>query len=215
MKCFTATEKGAKDGIAITVAPFAHIAVGEAGRGRELARVGLGSKDFPVPPERLERCSVIKTEKGTMLIVSERSNVPAGRALVLVNVSAGYRGSTKWTTAEAQSCPDAERGDLYSCCLCGASVELGSPHSGQTYPQWSGTVIAEGHEAQGDAGNMGGHVVRLIVMSPGDVLRVRRQGRLYGANPEVIIRWDGEHLLAGDRDVVLSDRDAEAVEVIG
>lgn len=95
MRCFTVRAE-AMAGLTVRTEPYAHVEVGEAGRGRRLTRVALGSRDFEVVPEVLARASAIRTRaKGTVLLVQEKDG-DTRRALVLLAVPMGYRGGTAW-----------------------------------------------------------------------------------------------------------------------
>lgn len=94
MRCFTVTTR-LENGIRVSEKPYPHIAVGEAGRGRKLSRVALGSRDFDPAPETLTNASVMQTRKGTILVVAEQPH-DHRRALVLLSTPMGYRGSTSW-----------------------------------------------------------------------------------------------------------------------
>jgi hypothetical protein len=168
----------------------------------------------------LERVSIIKTrEKGTLLIVEERDPQDK-RALVLVDIAAGYRGGTTWTGAEYTSTPCHYRGKevpksdvlFGECSHCGLTLHYRDgvyyhPDKGDivewsSFPSAGITVLAEGYRAQGAAGRMGGHIARLLIMEPGASFRVKRYGRLYGAPAERIVYWDGENLHLGTYDEV-------------
>ena len=172
----------------------------------------------------VERASVLRTrEKGTLLLVEEKDAADR-RALVLVNIAAGFRGSTGWSAAETaeEPCPragvrlhvlssDVRAGGV--CSWCGAALEelagdcYYHPERGAfarylPFPPNGITVLAEGYCAQGAAGRMGGHAVRLLIMEPGAVFRVVRYGRLYGAPATRYVYWDGENLRLGTRDEI-------------
>lgn len=188
---------------------------------------------------RITQASVIKTRaKGTLLLVPEKNDEDK-RILVLVNIEAGFRGSTDWTTIEKTFTPCSYRGKrtsfvLNNRCmeckaLCQEVVEDGEnvySHSVYIHPDHGGTddyaifrqpgitVLAEGVCAQGAAGRMGGHDVRLLIMEPNTGFRVSRAGRLYGAMSEIIVFYDGEMLHVGSRDEVFpptSDEDGELI----
>lgn len=95
MRCFTVRSK-VVEGLTVKGAPYPHVEVGEAGRGRVMARVALGARDFEVPPKVLTHASAIRTRaKGTVLLVQEKDG-DTRRALVLLAVPMGYRGGTAW-----------------------------------------------------------------------------------------------------------------------
>lgn len=276
MQTFTVASKGASDSIAIAREPYPHIAVGEPGRGRKLARVALaasladkllsqvpcisrGQQDWrdhsspcqycheltearPNPsyagvtshyhPDagmmerqnpKITEASVIRTAKGTLLVVEPRQG--DYRALVLVDIEAGYRGGTTWESAfpVEMSCPKRDLSSMSGtpgevCPVCKEKLiitdaDIGRqikkhPDSGlatvrrnwREAPPEGITVLAEGEKAQGIAGYMGGHMTRLIIMEPEASFRVQRHGRLYGAPDILYVRWTGEEMYVGRRD---------------
>jgi len=173
----------------------------------------------------VERASVLRTkEKGTLLLVEERDAADR-RALVLADIPAGFRGATSWTGTEKGPIPCPDRGkklgslDLNGtdrCPKCGVVCPLeegaeffrthpdeGVAEGWQRFQDIPGvTVMAEGYKAQGDAGGMGGHAVRLLLLEPGSAFRVLRKGRLYGAPASRFVLWDGETLRLGTADEV-------------
>jgi len=197
------------DGIGITKDPYPHVGVGEEGRGRKYVRFPIGRNLREL--SRLETAGLIKTKNNTLLLVEERC--PDDRALVLVNVPAGFRGSTSWTAAEyvMVACPErgrwlfAHHGELTPdgkhCASCGCLLGENDKHpmegmsrKYQEFPPQGVEILAEGRCATGQAGRAGGHAVRLLIMQIGTSFRVVRHGRLYGAPAEWFIRWDGSLL---------------------
>ena len=201
----------------------------EVGRDARLSGAYLRHPDAGEMVRRnpVERASVLRTkEKGTLLLVEEKD--PADRrALVLANIAAGYRGSTTWTDADREEVPCPSRGTrkaTYRCDLCGIHYpaykgegqydsdmfwsgqnihpDAGTIYQYAPFPPDGITVLAEGYCAQGTAGRMGGHVVRLLIMEPGVCFRVVRHGRLYGAPAARYVYWDGENLRLGTRDEI-------------
>ena len=216
MRCFTVTESAVSEGIAVTQTPYAHIGVGEEGRGREYVRVALGKRDFPEGTVRIGAASVLKTrERGTLLVVAPCPGDDR-RALALVDIAAGFRGGTAWTgvTTDVAPCPNRGKPRGYDvtdhageCNACGAIVPEDGVHADEgtvtpwpAFPPAGITVLAEGARAQGDAGRMGGHAVRLLIMEPGAMFRVVRSGRLYGAPSKRYVRWTGERMELGTFD---------------
>jgi len=170
-----------------------------------------------------ERASVLRTaEKGTLLLVEERD--PADRrALVLVDIPAGFRGHTIWSGTRSVTVPCPSRGlrvahydldahdrcpDCGTVCHTDNGISWLHPNEGvttrwQSFSEVPGvTVLAEGHRAQGEAGRMGNHAVRLLIMEPGASFRVERHGRLYGDPAERIVFWDGDVLHLGSYDEI-------------
>lgn len=236
MKAFTVKEDAVIDRVAVNTVPYLHVGVGEEGRGREYIRVALGTKDFGPDTKWFERASVLRTkEKKTLLLVAERD--PADRrALVLTDVAAGFRGSTMWTAATYVVKPCPRRGDAgahYQCDVCGVEYpaskdgdlfwkqenvhpDTGDMRAWGSFPPAGVTVLAQGYKADGIAGRMGGHAVRLLMMEPGSVVRVVRNGRLYGAPAFRYIKWDGERIQLGTRDELfpLTEGEVETAEVL-
>lgn len=170
----------------------------------------------------LNRASVIKTRaKGTILLVKETKE--DNRALVVLAVKAGFRGSIRWSIRTGKKVP-CEHGktffrhdvNLDACRKCGQAwiategYTVQHPEAGlqdEKIPLSEGgnesvTLLAEGRCAQGGAGRMGGHSEYLVILKPGARLEVRRGGRLYGADPVIHAYWDGEDLHVGTPDVV-------------
>lgn len=203
MKTWTVQGVAVTAGITVTAVPYPHVGVGVEGRGRWLTRVRLEG-EFP-PGSVLDAAGVAETRRGVRLLVPPV--VGDTRALVLVDVPAGYRGGTTWTAGTGAPCPLVGGPAPYRCPECGRLAPLGGEPVHGPAIRWDGwesqvRLVAEGHRAQGDAGRMGGHVVRLIVMERDAVIRVVRSGRLYGADSVVWIRWSGERLIAGPEDEV-------------
>lgn len=71
-------------------------------------------------------------------------------------------------------------------------------------------ILARGSEGQGAAGRAGGHAILLLIMQPGDQIRVVRHGRLYGAPAARVIVWDGHNLRLGSPDEIDPASDEEA-----
>jgi hypothetical protein len=172
----------------------------------------------------ISRASIIKTRaKGTLLMVDEK-NPDDNRAIVLVDIAAGFRGVTSWTAAEYDEIPCKYQGqkDIFMsgfaanaqrCECCGETVTYENdcwshPASGyvkawRDFSEVSGiTVLAEGYCAQGTAGRMGGHTVKLLIMEPGSIFRIVRGGRLYGHPSRRYVRWTGETLQLGTYDEI-------------
>ena len=227
MRCFTVNGEGASEGIYISCTPYPHIPVGREGRGRKLERFPVASRFADRLAEGkeikegdvllVERASVLKTkERGTLLLVEER-NHDDRRALALVGIRGGYRGSTKWTAVDKEETPCPERGNRLFLSYCSDCNESGvidqdgytvHPDKGVVvkyapFPSAGITILAEGYGAEGAAGYAGGpHWVRLIIMEPGACFRVVRRGRLYGGPSELYVYWDGERMRVGTHDEI-------------
>lgn len=100
MKVYEVTDTGVVYGVKVNLDPYPHVAVGEEGRGRVLTRVPLGRRFFESLGEeaRVTQASIIRTKKGTLLIVEERPG--DNRALALLRLPAGYRGEGWYTPLE-------------------------------------------------------------------------------------------------------------------
>ena len=232
MRCFWINEEEVRSSIAVQTAPYPHIGVGEAGRGREYVRFPLGSRfaealaKASADPQypRVERASVMRTAKGSLLLVEEQDASDA-RALALVNISAGYRGGVRYFSTSVVTRPCKHRGQSRwgmmedflsndaSCKRCKQQLlqadgqELVHPDAGEmrvydAFPPAGVTILAQGYCAQGDAGRMGGHATYLLLMEPGASFRAYREGRLYGAPAVRVVLWTGEELRLGTMDEV-------------
>lgn len=230
MRVFTVGNQYAEKGIAFRESPYPCIEIGEEGRGRTLTRVAVARSFFEAlkaeKKKTLERTSVLKLQDQTLILAEER-NPDDRRALALVQISAGFRGSTKWTAAndDMAVCQNSERhrNGYGNCSSCGVTWPEGQDHpAGKTLHMW-GTfpspgvkVIAEGYCAQGDAGYAGGHAEKLLIMEPCSAFRIVRLGRLYGVPSRRYVRWTGEVMEVGSWDELFppSERAAEEAEEV-
>jgi hypothetical protein len=210
MKCFTVTESKVHPYISVSPNPYRHIGVGEQGRGRTYGMVAVGLQDFPAE-EALTNATVILTKARQTLVLVKEAPRDTSRALVVLKVSAGYRGSTTFSGVVFDKTPCPKRGAReylfdysQSCPKCGAAiVENVHPDAGVAYewpafPPEGVKVLVKGWKAQGGAGRMGGHEESILIMDPGSMIRVCRGGRLYGAPPKVYLAWTGEEMIHGD-----------------
>ncbi len=82
------------EGLPMRLIPYPHVPVGEPGRGRELVRFPVGQRFAESlreeGRERILRADVLRSRKGTLLLVEERRPEDP-RAIVLVRIGAGYR----------------------------------------------------------------------------------------------------------------------------
>ena len=188
MIAYTVVASHASRGVTVIPLPYPHVGVGEEGRGRQYTRVPV-SQELAAGLDgnrstRVGRASVLVNRAGNPFLSTERDSEDR-RALVLVDIAAGFRGGTEWFG----TAPD------------------------EPFPPAGVKVIAEGYRAQGKAGSMGSHAVRLLIMEPGTCFRVVRHGRLYGVPADRYVRWDGENLHLGTLDEVfppvLVDADGE------
>jgi hypothetical protein len=218
MRLFEVQTEGVTEGLPLHREPFPHVAVGEEGRGRRLARLPLG-RQFAASlgeAERVLRGSVIRTrERGTLLLVEERPPQDA-RALVALCVYYGYRGSVSYTGPGVMvACPSQGRpapeircercGALYPASLERQGINMFSPeniHPDEgTVWDWQPleevpgcTVLLEGVVAEGGAGRMASGPQYLAILEPGVRLVAHRTGRTYGKPCDLLIAWDGETL---------------------
>ena len=175
MKSFTVTTR-VREGLTVTSEPYPHVSVGEHGRGRKLARVALGRRDFPgEDTTHVDDVGIFQTQRGSLLVVKETRE--DNRALILLGTPAGFRGGVSWRVLTES----------------GESVPLDSSPKVK--------IVADGYCAQGIAGRAGGGPEYLVIVEPGVKLEVTRRGRLYGADPVLHLVWDGE-LVFGPPDVV-------------
>ena len=228
MRAFTVTDKYAKVGIVLSDKPYPCVEVGEEGRGRILARVAVARAFFDSlvasAKKAFKRAAVLRLADGTIVLDDERNHEDQ-RALVLVQIPAGFRGGTEWNAAEYRMvpCEGGQRTWDYKCSKCGEPWEENKPHpEGNTLQRWEPfppegiKVIAEGQCAEGDAGAMGNHTEKLLIMEPGSMFRVRRDGRLYGEPRKRYVRWTGETLQLCSWDELFppSERIQEVVEEV-
>ena len=206
--------------------PYPHVAIGEEGRGRELFRFPVSAQFAESLKEtaRIERASVLKTQKGSLLLVEER-NPNDKRALVHLAVEEGFRGDVYWTAPELTKIPCPKQGDRLfpsdttetddSCFCKRCGIELSEDGYLYRHPMdglINGyvdienvpgvTVLAKGRCANGHAGAVSSHPEYLVILQPGVLLRAERKGRLYGAPPVKYLHWDGETLQFGTYDEV-------------
>lgn len=190
MRCFTVNENGIEEGILITKEPFPHVAVGEAGRGRILARISIyapGAKGdrlynaslMQIPPLKIFGKPENEAEAPPNYALKAEDDNASVNILALIDVAAGYRGYTSWRL------PDDEK----------------------YHPK----IIAEGYKAQGEAGRMGGHRVALAILPPESGVMIARSGRLYG-EPEEVFIWlsKGGELKVGTEQEVFPSIPAQA-----
>jgi hypothetical protein len=120
MRAFTVTERGAAKGLGVCSAPFAHVALGEEGRGRTLTRIAVTAATAVVDDEAvvLDASPVEEQARGrthVCLVSASGSENDALDALVKLAIPAGFRGDgVTWTSAQGglESCP--ERGQAVS-----------------------------------------------------------------------------------------------------
>jgi hypothetical protein len=156
---------------------IAAILVGEEGRGRKL---GVLSVAEMTPPPRGE-CSAIlaarvnETRSGRPgLVAEDEAPAESPSAIVVLRTTPGYRGGCEHTGDRDGPWKDGHRPVL--------------PRPGR--------VLCEGYTAQGAAGRMGGGEQLVLVLPAGEVLRIGRSGRLYGAPAAHYLAWTGRELVS-------------------
>lgn len=190
------------------------VIVGEQGRNRSRGVLPVGGAPQPqrVPClaggetlawPRLMAASVGQTKTGKPKLNWAEAATSTEHVLVVLRSLIGYRGGNEHT--------GDRRG--WSCSMCDCSA-----HGAETVPPencpecgkkdfWGngprlvfsprpGQVLASGQIAQGDAGRMGSGQQLVLLLPAGEVLRVGRSGRLYGAPSAHYVRWDGEQLVS-------------------
>lgn len=185
---------------------FAFVA-GEPGRGRWEYRLPLSARDYPVTdvgtirytgtrdawfgiPGRCDRCGA------TGRLQSEDTTVPCDRCMRDLAVSLADeefamrpigkqddRGNNLYVLI-----PSRDDGKQLVIWSLSPGFRGGASYS----VQGEAHVIAEGREAQGDAGRMGGASVPVVLVTGPCELRWRRTGRLYGEPPSWVARYDGD-----------------------
>lgn len=138
---------------------------GEDGRGRWQIRIPLAAREFPAPADAGDRFPLA----GDYKLVDLHKQDPRGNALYLLAL-----GQEDGQQLVLWSLSPGYRGS--------ASFEV----SGQAH------VIAQGEEAQGDAGRMGGAVCPVVLVTGPCRLSWRRAGRLYGDSANWTAEFDGE-----------------------
>lgn len=175
------------------------ILFGEQGRGRKLGVLPLDGCPTPTEgyPICLKAASVGQTRSGKpKLFVADRvTNTES--VLVVLHSRFGYRGGNEHTGDRASQ----------SCCKYGCSGTAGPKHQGPcpvcggedmrlSFHPMPGEVLCDGRIAQGGAGRMGSGTQLCVLLPAGEVLRISRSGRLYGAPSAHYLQWDGESLMS-------------------
>lgn len=216
MRVIELSKEGVKPAIPVVITSprgryFAFVA-GEPGRGRWEYRLPLSARDYPVSgvgtiryegardawfglPGRCDRCGAERR------LQSEDTTIPCDRcmrdaAASLIEEEFALRPIGK---------QDDKGNDLY--------ILIPGRDDGKQLVIWSLSpgfrggasysvhgqcqVIAEGREAQGAAGRMGGAPVPVVLVTGPCELRWRRTGRLYGESPSWVARYDGDEWSVG------------------
>lgn len=138
---------------------------GEGGRGRWQIRIPLAAREFPSPADAGDRFPL----DGEYKLVDLRKQDPRGNPLYLLAL-----GQEDGQQLVLWSLSPGYRG--------GASCKV----EGQA------KVLAQGEEAQGDAGRMGGAVCPVVLVTGPCRLVWHRSGRLYGSDADWTAEFDGE-----------------------
>lgn len=138
---------------------------GEEGRGRWQIRIPLAAREFPAPADAGERFPL----DGEYKLVDLRKHDPRGNPLHLLAL-----GREDGQQLVMWSLSPGYRGGA-SCDVAGRAK-----------------AIAQGEEAQGDAGRMGGAVCPVVLVDGPCRLSWHRSGRLYGSEADWIAEFDGD-----------------------
>lgn len=143
---------------------------GQKGRGRWEIRIPLSVRAFPVGERKFPM------EGEFDLLPLGKEDAAGNPQLVFVEGS----GETEGAQLVLWSLSPGFRG--------GASFSVGGE---------AVKVLAQGREAQGIAGGMGGAACPIVLLRGPCVLRWKRTGRLYGSPSEWIAIWDGHSWTVG------------------
>lgn len=150
----------------------AAVVVGEKGRGR---------REFVLPVRGAQQGDTVLSARviltpsgGAALEVADAANAETGYAMVVFRTTIGFRGGNEHTGDYDKS----------------AGVKA----------DWPGVDFGEGRIAQGDAGGMGSGDQPISLLPQGEVARVARTGRLYGATGTYYFLWTGNILERATRD---------------
>lgn len=161
------------------------LTAGEEGRGRWEARIPLGVRDFGVP------------EKPDAML-------PLTDPVRLLSLGSTDRGTPRLLLVRSRPGTDdglvLARFRLAPGFRGGASYTVHGP----------ALVVAEGYEAQGIAGRMGGAPCPIIIMAPGASVTWRRSGRLYDTPADWRATWDGTTVRVAPRSAFDEEADAHA-----
>ena len=197
MKCFVTNSTPdahgfIKPGIPVQMNPFPHLAIGEEGRGRTLARVPVTLELATKNPAETDPTggqvssltdARVMRSLGGKTIVARAGTYPDQRCLVHLVYDPGFRGNCCWEVLEPTT------GNWYAI----GWVKSGSDPVDIALNNSLVTVIVSGNKAQGDAGRMGSSEEHLAILKPGAVIRFTRTGRTYGAPKVLLMSWDGEN----------------------
>lgn len=143
---------------------FFSVQHGEDGRGRWQVRIPLAAREFPTPAEHGNQLDLTHDYK----LVDLRKQDPRGNPLYLL----------------ALGPDDGKQLVLW---------DLDPGYRGTASYGVSGQarVLAEGAEAQGDAGRMGGAACPVVLVEGPCTLNWHRSGRLYGTDADWVAQFDG------------------------
>lgn len=148
-----------------TGAEYFAVTHGEEGRGRWQIRIPLAAREFPAPADAGDSFPLV----GEYKLVDLHKQDPRGNPLYLL-----ARGQEDGQQLVLWSLDPGYRGS--------ASFEV----FGQA------KVLAQGEEAQGDAGRMGGAACPVVLVTGPCRLVWQRFGRLYGSEADWTAEFDGQ-----------------------
>jgi len=168
--------------------------------------------------QAIRKCDILSTGESKEFQLIDEMDYSDNRALVLVNISAGYYGSTKWTGANQEGLPCPDRGTILaktaedSCPKCGVScIPVGHKYKHPNYgtimdwaefPTPGITVLSQGYRSKSAYGVPCKYVVMLLVMEQGAAFRVDSKGRYIISPTDRFVIWTGKNILEGSRDEI-------------
>jgi hypothetical protein len=138
---------------------------GESGRGRWQCKLPLAAREFPYD----ENQPTISLDGDSFRLINLNKKDPRGNSLFLIG-----KGQ-----------PDNKSLVLWS-------LDPGYRGSASYNVAGNATVIAEGEEAQGTAGRMGGAFCPIVLVNGPCRLEWHRSGRLYDTPADFVAEFDGE-----------------------
>ena len=182
------------------------VLIGERGRGRSLGAIPVDGHPDPTNKEiRLMAASVGTTRSGKPKLYWADKATSTEKVIAVYRSQIGYRGNNShtgdckgWECCGAgcdatgttydlpESCPKCEKKESYA----------GYPILRRVFHGRPGEVLSKGYIAEGAAGRAGGGHQYVLLIAAGEVVRVVRNGRLYGANPVHYTTWNGDKFLS-------------------
>jgi len=168
--------------------------------------------------QSIKKCDILSIGESKEFQLIDEMDCSDNRALVLVNIAAGYLGTTKWMGATKEELPCLNRGTILAntvegCCpRCGVScTPVGHKYKHPNYgtiTDWAEfptpgiTVLSHGYRAKSEYGLPSKHVVMLLLMEQGASFRVERTGRLLVSPTDRFVIWTGKNLLKGSKNEI-------------